>query len=97
MHALQQHLPVEVDQLTLLPRTKRTHESLKDVLTAIVGEEHTEFNLRVGKRIDTLVVLAFGDPSGATQVGAGISNVYSPKFCHQGLSHPVASSLPRAV
>lgn len=41
MHALQQHLPVEVDQLTLLPRTKRTHESLKDVLTAIVGEEHT--------------------------------------------------------
>lgn len=52
MHALQQHLPVEVDYLALLPRTKCTYESLKDVLTAIVGEEHTEFNLRaLEKRI----------------------------------------------
>ena len=35
-----------MDDFTFLGCTKRTHESLEDVLTAIVSEEHTEFHLR---------------------------------------------------
>ena len=69
VRALQQHLPFEVNDFAFLGCTKCTYESLEDVLTAIVGEEHTELHLRaVGKTYRVRLALSSA-PRGASKIG----------------------------
>ena len=81
MHALQKHLPFEVDHFALLPCPKRADEGLENVLTPIVGEEYTEFHLCVVGKTERVGLVLKTAPRVASRIavkrnGPGVSNAY---------------------